>query len=71
MTERARYDDWTIEVDVLPATDGGWGQMGITVVGDEGRLERKITPSARVFETSESAIADGKDLAVRWIKQHG
>jgi hypothetical protein len=61
MTGRARYDDWAIEVEVMPATDGGWGQIGITVIGDEGRLERKIATAAQVFDTPESAIEDGKE----------
>jgi hypothetical protein len=71
MTGRARYEDWTIEVEVIPAMDGGWGQMAITVIGDDGCFERKITPSVDVFETSESAIENGKGLAVEWIRKRG
>jgi hypothetical protein len=45
--------------------------MAITVVGDAGCLERKIAPSANVFETPESAIEHAKESVVGWIKQHG
>jgi len=44
--------------------------MKIVVIGDEGRLERTITHSANLFETSEAAIGHGKALALEWIRMY-
>ena len=70
---KMQYREWKIEVAVLPATDGGWGQLTTIVSRSEGNqiVETSVSPSGDAFPNEQAALEDGVMRTKLWIDNRG